>query len=108
MRQAIVRPLYSMLPDFKTLHSSSAIGNCKLVSWVQKSDSKLFQRVTAAIRNDGDERHAAIEQIVRGLNSFPPRFLDDLQDTFGPARFPLNYKHRFSPIARYYVDQRNT
>ena len=86
--------------------AKGTIGNCKLVSRVHNGDSKLFHRVNAAVR-DGDERHAAIEQIVRGLDSFPPRFLDDLQDTLGPLRFPLDDKHRFSPIARSRTDGEN-
>jgi hypothetical protein len=66
-----------------------------LVPRVHNRESELLYRVDAALRDDGHEGHAALQQIVRGLHGFLPCMLNDLKNAFRATGLALDDKHVF-------------
>jgi len=61
-----------------------------LVPLVDERESKLCDRVDAAVADDGDSHHTSVEQITRCLEGFRSSFCNHFHDAFRLTRLALN------------------
>jgi hypothetical protein len=67
-----------------------ASGDLSAFRVVDDREGEFLRSVDAAIRDDGDEWHSLVEEIVHRLQGFFSRIFDDFYDPFRLARLGLH------------------